>query len=311
MYVTKALARAATSTPAESDVHRFSREQSTAGLARHIIWTLGLCALLSFFTAGCLTEPVSVDTEEQEPVTQDPVSMTVVSMSADSVDVEARWSMVSDPSGISHYEWINWRTHPDTIVAYDQTSLQADTLSVGRPGLNETLTFGFQIRAVDNAGNVGVYSQPHMWSLSNADTVPPPPPDTIVVDTLVASIQVWPDSFASQTGEQVQLYAAMLLIETRGQAVDSIYTCDIPPAVPGARYESGTFCCGCDSAVAALQRALPSSTPLLLTQWRPTGQGASARLIGGRLGLGEGDGLRTIGVDLERRQRGRPPMEAG
>lgn len=218
--------------------------------------------ILLLFTSGCNMEPFSSDREL--PQGEAGMRMSVLSATADSVTIEARWSAASDPSGIAHYDWLNWRSTPDTVVAQASTAFLADTFAVARPSLNETLTFGFQIRAVDGAGNPGSYSQAHMWSLANEDTMPPPPPDTVVVDTLIAGIAVWPESIELQSGTEVQLYAAILLIETAGEAVDSSIVCDIPPPAQGALYESGTFCCGCDSAIAVLQRSYEGSAAALI-----------------------------------------------
>jgi hypothetical protein len=103
-----------------------------------------------------------------------------------------------------------------------------------------------------------------MWSLANDDTIAPPPPDTVVVDTLIAAIAVWPESIELESGAAAQFYAAILVVETAGEAVDSSFVCDTPPPAEGALYESGTFCCGCDSAIAVLRRSYGVSTPALI-----------------------------------------------
>jgi hypothetical protein len=216
------------------------------------------------FIAACKFEPFSSEGDVVLPENDVGLRMSVVSSTADSVTVEARWNAASDPSGIARYDWLNWRSTPDTVVAEGSTSFLADSFAVARPALNETHTFGFQIRAVDGVGNAGSFSTAHMWSLSNEDTVAPPPPDTVVVDTLVAAIAVWPESVELESGAELQFYAAILLIETAGEAVDSSIVCDTPPPAQGALYESGTFCCGCDSAIAVLQRSFEGSAPALV-----------------------------------------------
>jgi hypothetical protein len=220
--------------------------------------------LLLLFITACRMELFSSDRDAALPENEVGLRMSVVNSTADSVTVEARWSAASDPSGIAQYDWLNWRSTPDTVVAQGSTSFLADTFAVARPALNETHTFGFQIRAVDGVGNPGSFSSAHMWALANEDTVPPPPPDTVVVDTLIAAIAVWPESIELESGAEVQFYAAILLIETAGEAVDSSIVCDTPSPAPAALYESGTFCCGCDSAIAVLQRSIEGSAPTLI-----------------------------------------------
>jgi hypothetical protein len=220
--------------------------------------------LLLLLISGCKIEMFSSDRDAALPENEAGLQMSVVSSTADSVTIEARWSAASDPSGISQYDWLNWRSTPDTVVAQGSTSFLADSFAVARPPINEVYTFGFQIRAVDGVGNSGSFSSAHMWSLANEDTIAPPPPDTVVVDTLIAAIAVWPESIELESGAEVQFYAAVLLVETAGQAVDSSIVCDTPPPAQGALYESGTFCCGCDSAVAVLQRTYEGSTPSLI-----------------------------------------------
>jgi hypothetical protein len=207
-----------------------------------------ISVLLLLLSSGCDMELFSSDRDGELPES----------------DNGLRMSVLSDPSGIAHYDWLNWRSTPDTVVAQASTPFLADTFAVARPQLNETLTFGFQIRAVDEAGNAGSFSPAHMWSLANEDTTPPPPPDTVVVDTLIAAIAVWPETIEVERGTEVQLYAALLLIETAGEAVDSLIVCDTPPPAQGALYESGTFCCGCDSAMAVLQRSYEGNSPALI-----------------------------------------------
>ncbi len=219
---------------------------------------------LLLLISACNFELFRPDRDIEVPENQVGLQMSVISTTSDSVRVEARWSAASDPSGIAHYDWLNWRSTPDTVVAQDSTSFLADTFAVARPPLNATHTFGFQIRAVDGVGNAGNFSQAHMWSLANDDTIPPPPPDTVVVDTLIAGIAVWPESIELEVGAEVQFYAAVLLIETAGAAVDSSIVCDTPAPAQGALYESGTFCCGCDSAIAVLRRSYEGSAPPLV-----------------------------------------------
>lgn len=225
------------------------------------------------FISACKFEPFSADGDVTLFDSEVGLRMSVVSSTADSVTVEARWNAASDPSGIARYDWLNWRSTPDTVVAQGSTSLLADSFAVARPALNQTYTFGFQIRAVDGVGNAGSFSSAHTWSLSNEDTIAPPPPDTVVVDTLIAAIAVWPESIELESGAEVQFYAAILLIETAGEAVDSSIVCDTPPPAQGALHESGTFCCGCDSAIAVLQRSQGgSASPLIaLNTARPAG----------------------------------------
>ncbi|NIN68904.1 MAG: hypothetical protein GTO63_30295 [Anaerolineae bacterium] len=62
----------------------------------------------------------------------------------------------------------------------------------------------------------------------------------------VVDVAVWPTSVEIAPDEQVQFYAALLRL-------DGTVDCDVPPAAPGALYESGSFLGGCDSAVALLQ----------------------------------------------------------
>lgn len=238
---------------------------------RTVAW---ISILLLPHISGCKMELFSADRDAELPHSEAGPQMSVVSSTADSVTIEARWSAASDPSGIAQYDWLNWRSTPDTVVAQGSTSFLADTFAVGRPQLNETYTFGFQIRAVDRVGNAGSYSAAHTWSLANEDTLPPPPPDTVVVDTLIAAIAVWPQSIDVESGSAVQFYAAALLIETAGAAVDSSFICDTPPPVQGALYDSGNFCCGCDSAIVVLQRSYASSSPtrIALNTARQKGQ---------------------------------------
>lgn len=224
--------------------------------------------LLLLFIAGCYFDSI-VGTEADVPTGDYARRMSVLSATADSVTIEARWSTATDESGIARYDWLNWRSTPDTVVAGDSTSLFADTFSVARPGINETLNFGFQIRAVDGAGNVGSFSPAHMWSLANEDTIPPPPPDSVVVDTLVVGMSVWPKSIEIDTGTQVQFYAALLIVETAGEAADTSIVCDTPPPAPGALYDSGTFCCGCDSAAASLPWTNQGASPVpIVLNWQ-------------------------------------------
>lgn len=245
--------------------------------------TAAACVSILFIlcTAACNMEPFSSNHDGELPQAEAAVQMSVLSATADSVSIEARWNAVSDPSGIDHYDWINWRSTPDTVVAQASTPLPGDTFAVARPQLNETITFGFQVRAVDGAGNAGYFSQAHMWSLANDDTIPPPPPDTVVVDTLIAAIAVWPESIELESGAEVQFYAALLLIETAGEAVDSSIVCDTPAPAQGALYDSGTFCCGCDSAIAVLQRSQGGSAPALiaLNTPRPAGTARAERYV--------------------------------
>ncbi|UCC82235.1 MAG: hypothetical protein JSW46_14765 [Gemmatimonadota bacterium] len=231
--------------------------------------------LLLLVLSACRMELFSSDRDAKLPEIAAGLQMSVLSATADSVTIQARWSTASDPSGIAQYDWLNWRSTPDTVVAQGSTSFLADTFALVRPPLNETHTFGFQIRAVDGVGNAGDFSPAHIWSLANEDTIAPPPPDTVVVDTLIAAISLWPESVELERGVKVQFYAAILLIETAGEAVDSSIVCDTPPPAQGALYESGSFCCGCDSATAALQRSYQGSAPALIALERGGASGDS------------------------------------
>ncbi len=179
-----------------------------------------------------------------------PVQMALVEVTTDSVAIEASWSAAVDPSGIDRYDWKNWRTTADTVVASGTTTLQVDTLSLEKPPINTRWEYGFEIRAVDTKGNEGPYSLPFRYAVVHEDQVGPVPPDTIYLDTLIVvgavqAIAVWPESVEVDSGQSVQLYAAVLYS-------DGSISCDVPPAAPGALYESGTFTGGCDSAIARL-----------------------------------------------------------
>lgn len=207
-------------------------------LQNHLHVSLAVALLSSFLLMGCTLEPFESSVDEDGPPTGGGITVSLVDTTADVAYIAAHWSAVSDPSGILHYEWVNWRSTPDTVVAHDSTTFLADTFVIQRPPPNEVFTFGFRIRAVDLAGNAGNFSQPHMWSFTNSDTVPP---DTIIVDT----IAVWPADVTIAAGGMVQFYVAYLYD-------DGSVSCETPPAESGALYDSGTFCCGCDSALAVL-----------------------------------------------------------
>jgi len=116
------------------------------------------------------------------------VSFDVLGNDADSVWVSAAWAPSVDPSGIAGYDWLNWRTTSDSVVAADATVYLADTFAVALPPIGQRYDFGFQIRATDGVGNVGPYSTPFHWGLlveNPADTIGPAPPDDIYMDTLI------------------------------------------------------------------------------------------------------------------------------
>jgi hypothetical protein len=177
--------------------------------------------------------------------------MTLVAVTSDSVTIEAAWSASTDPSGVASYDWRNWRTTVDTIVAEGLTSLLADTFSVEKPPVNSRWEYGFEIRATDGKGNVGPYSMPFRYAIVHEDRVGPSPPDTVYLDTLIIvasaqAIAVWPPMIEIEVGERVQFYAAVLYS-------DGSMRCDDPPPASGVLYESGTFIGGCDSAMARLR----------------------------------------------------------
>jgi hypothetical protein len=175
----------------------------------------------------------------------------LISVSGDTASVEACWSEATDPSGIDHYDWRNWRTLPDTIIAQDATTFWCDTLSVGIPPVNQNYAYGFEIMATDGQGNEGPWSEPTLWWLVHGDTVGPSPPDSVWIvegDTVVVyqnpvvSVAIWPESVTVAVGESVQFYAAMLL-------ADGTVFCTDATAQATERPWTHE---GCDSAVARL-----------------------------------------------------------
>lgn len=176
----------------------------------------------------------------------------LVSVQGDTASVEACWTEATDPSGISHYDWRNWRTLPDTIVAQDATAFLCDTMTLGIPPVNETYAYGFEVMATDGQGNEGPWSDATLWWLVHGDTVGPSPPDSVWIvegDTVrvyhnqVVSLSVWPESVTVVVGESVQFYAAVLLSDGTVLCTDATEYALAAPWVHQAE---------CDSAVMRL-----------------------------------------------------------
>ncbi len=152
-----------------------------------------------------------------------PLSLAIVGQAPDSVDVAVTFTMPTDPSGISRIDWQNWGTNPVQDSISGSTVQVTDTFRVRKPAEGATDAYAIRARAVDGAGNVGLYSAPHPWAVIFADITAPGPPG-IVLDTIVVSqapavvdIAIWPDTLVAQgpvelvEGQRAQFTAAVLL----------------------------------------------------------------------------------------------------
>lgn len=178
----------------------------------------------------------------------DLLRLDLVADLGDSLDVSVLFTLPSDPSGIARIDWRNFGVNPlqDTIAG--STTFLSDTFRVRKPAPATTDSYAAQARAVDGAGNIGVYSAQHPWAIIFQDVVGPPPPgiilDTIVV-TATQAVGVWPDSVSVAPGQVAQLYAAVLMSD--GSVVCTTGTTD-----PTILFNAIAFPAACDSAAARL-----------------------------------------------------------
>lgn len=210
------------------------------------------------------------------------ISLGIVEDTGDSLRVEIVFDTATgDPAGVAQLDWQNWGVNPAQDTITGSTLSLIDTMTVRRPALGVVELYEIRARAVDGDGIVGDWSLPQRWAIRHLNVFGPAPPiildpapdDTFDVTSAVA-VGVWPDSSEIETGAQVQQYAAVV-------QSDATIHCTVPAPAPGALYDSGTFCCGCDSAmiVAAQEFANTSAVNvhLMLTGERWPAAGGPGR----------------------------------
>ena len=116
---------------------------------------------------------------------QGPASFALITVTADSVFVSARWNVATDPSGVSFYEWKDSTTSPAGAKILGSTTFLVDTFGVVKPPINSRHDHEFKVRAVDGIGNRGPYSAGTRWAIVYSDTTGPAAPGGVVLDTLI------------------------------------------------------------------------------------------------------------------------------